>query len=820
MADSIKASKAGLEIVDQKRRVKGWTKKATAWCDAAGSISSSTLDRFWQLKPIKQENFVAICQALGIEDWESIADFALLFDTPKLPPTPNLYNPNKWVGRESLINELLSKLNQNTRILWLTGISGVGKTTLGECLVVKSWTETNPFDWVSVEIFDRQLPNFTTGVEAILNKLGDTNIDPQERNDCKIMGDRLLNKLQSHPYWIQIDSVERLLNIENNAFIDDYWLTFLNQCLNSNFPSRLLLTSQALPIEMMELGDRYPNVFYTVTLSGLSATEEHKEQLEFFSKAGITVNESNSCILGQIGDIYEGHPLALQVIAGEIHQDYNNNVAEYWEVNRQEFEQITRELPLQRLSPALYNEALQKRIRQRIEKSLQQLSNNALSLLCRSSVYRRSVPRIFWLGMLWDNSEKEKQQAYLQLGDRALVEKEKGLIRQHNLIRDIAYDLLREDGEIWKAAEQKAAEIWLNEYKPQDDAENIEKVRGYLEAFYHYCEIKDYKKSRRILIEEGFGPLLEIWSYYIEFKNLHYQLYGKLDLSTDMIALKGIGNAYAGLGDFQKALEWYEKSLDIASKTNNNLEKGEILNNIAACYKNLRNYDYALGLYFMSLKISIRENDKRLRARVLGNIANIYHETNNYTLAIEYHQKALEITEELLEKDPSVLHVYSINVGNLGDIYHNIGDYEKAMEYQLAHLNISRKIGDQKGEGRALMRLGRTYHSLGQYSDAIKHLEDSLTISEKIGDSKAQITALGELADVYISMEEYLKAIEYAEYRLNILNTINDPNVYLYYKPYLPYFICVVARHLNGEGFIITAYRTNRIKIGENVWTA
>lgn len=46
----------------------------------------------------------------------------------------------------------------------------------------------------------------------------------------------------------------------------------------------------------------------------------------------------------------------------------------------------------------------------------------------------------------------------------------------------------------------------------------------------------------------------------------------------------------------------------------------------------------------------------------------------------------------------------------------------------------------------------------------------------------------------------------------------NDPNVYLYYKSDPPYLTCVVAKHLNGEGFIITAYRTNRIKIGEIVW--
>lgn len=48
----------------------------------------------------------------------------------------------------------------------------------------------------------------------------------------------------------------------------------------------------------------------------------------------------------------------------------------------------------------------------------------------------------------------------------------------------------------------------------------------------------------------------------------------------------------------------------------------------------------------------------------------------------------------------------------------------------------------------------------------------------------------------------------------------SDANVYLYYKPDPPYFTCVVARHLNGEGFIITTYRTNRIKIGDFIWTA
>ncbi len=47
-----------------------------------------------------------------------------------------------------------------------------------------------------------------------------------------------------------------------------------------------------------------------------------------------------------------------------------------------------------------------------------------------------------------------------------------------------------------------------------------------------------------------------------------------------------------------------------------------------------------------------------------------------------------------------------------------------------------------------------------------------------------------------------------------------DPNVYLYYRrePETPYHVCVVVKHLNGGGFIVTTYRTDRIQEGERRW--
>jgi hypothetical protein len=46
-----------------------------------------------------------------------------------------------------------------------------------------------------------------------------------------------------------------------------------------------------------------------------------------------------------------------------------------------------------------------------------------------------------------------------------------------------------------------------------------------------------------------------------------------------------------------------------------------------------------------------------------------------------------------------------------------------------------------------------------------------------------------------------------------------DRTVRLYYRAYGTAHLCLVTKHLNGEGFIITAYFTDRIKEGTTIWT-
>ena len=81
MAATVRASNKGLDLVDKARCKKGWAKTEKAWADLA-TTSKATLRRFWGGINIQTKAFQDICKAVGLEDWESIADFESEDDLP------------------------------------------------------------------------------------------------------------------------------------------------------------------------------------------------------------------------------------------------------------------------------------------------------------------------------------------------------------------------------------------------------------------------------------------------------------------------------------------------------------------------------------------------------------------------------------------------------------------------------------------------------------------------------------------------------------------------------------------------------------------
>lgn len=72
MSKTLRASKKGLNLIDQLRKQKNWTKYEQCWIDLA-LTSRATLKRFWAGKNIQSDIFHLICEAVG-GNVEEVAD--------------------------------------------------------------------------------------------------------------------------------------------------------------------------------------------------------------------------------------------------------------------------------------------------------------------------------------------------------------------------------------------------------------------------------------------------------------------------------------------------------------------------------------------------------------------------------------------------------------------------------------------------------------------------------------------------------------------------------------------------------------------------
>jgi WD40 repeat protein len=84
MANSLIASDDGLKKVDEAREKQGWHRADKRFLEAAGNISRATLNRFYAKKPVKHDNFVAICKAVGIDRWQRVAATVLSAEKPQV----------------------------------------------------------------------------------------------------------------------------------------------------------------------------------------------------------------------------------------------------------------------------------------------------------------------------------------------------------------------------------------------------------------------------------------------------------------------------------------------------------------------------------------------------------------------------------------------------------------------------------------------------------------------------------------------------------------------------------------------------------------
>ena len=251
-----------------------------------------------------------------------------------------------------------------------------------------------------------------------------------------------------------------------------------------------------------------------------------------------------------------------------------------------------------------------------------------------------------------------------------------------------------------------------------------------------------------------------------------------------------LGWAKKKQGEYEEAVQYYEKSIEIKERTISKNDPGLSVSyhNIASVYNNMGEYSKALGYYEKSIeitKIALPQNHPNL-AISYSNIGRVYKNIGEYSKALEYHEKSIEIKKIALPQNHPHL---AISYSDIGQVYNRMGEYSKALEYHEKSIEIKKIALPQNHPEVAISYsdIGQVYNDMGEYSKALEYYEKDIE-NKKIAlpqNHPNLATYYTNIGQVYNNMGEYSKALEYHEKSIEITKIAlpqNHPHLAISYS--------------------------------------
>lgn len=237
------------------------------------------------------------------------------------------------------------------------------------------------------------------------------------------------------------------------------------------------------------------------------------------------------------------------------------------------------------------------------------------------------------------------------------------------------------------------------------------------------------------LLKNNYGKAID--SYFAAIR-----LMERLDYLRPMSStLNNIGNVYARVEDWDKAVTYFQKSKDLAMETSNQKIYSVSLINLASCYSAQKKYALAITHYLEALNLENAQNDPLSLALIHSNLGHLYFNVGLPEKAATFLHKGKRYYEYIEKTDSLSWELNSLlttNRNDLGEYYISVGQLDSAKYYFEMAIKSAQRSNILDDMAMAYYGLYQIFFKKNDFERALVHykmytsLKDSVQVDESM----------------------------------------------------------------------------------------
>ncbi len=677
------------------------------------------------------------------------------------PPTPVVVSnqilfeetapavPN-FVGRTAELAAYRARLERDQLVI-ITGMAGVGKTTLGARLARDTAAAPEHIFWFTFDSVEKSTTDaLYWALASFLDNRGEPSLGKYLRGEVGAQKpleqmaklNLLMAALATGQYVLCFDDFQIVKDVPEIGYVFKVIRQRFVE-LKQTLPARIIIMGRAVPTEMEYLAAQ--------ALSGLA----EDDLSAFLSDRGVTLSP---VLRHQLWEHTEGNPKLLELAAGAL-AGLPDSAAENFIASLVRRGDIRDYLMTNIYSALTIDE-------QRVMSAL---------AVFPGPIERASVEEI----LVEEGVSNLAQRLDTLANKHVLTVDEEDQIDCHDLVREYCYHVLsrRERDRFHQRA-----------------AGYFEAEQNWLAAAHHHFERRDPARSLDLLIAHA-DDIINSGGAAALSQQLSRFNVATLTPEQQLALHKTQGYSLRIRGEYQQAIAVYHAAFDEAIKDE---DRAEVLWLIARTYLKLGDYEQTLDYCNRSLKLSKQSVGNQVGiARAHHDLGWVYFRFGKQEQARQHFSVCRQIAESKQEQlimaqadlglgsvawknnQPEEArqrfedcrrifreHGDRVNeagaLGNLGLIYGAMGEVARQLSYYQQAFEIQQQIGDVDGQRFILNNLGYLYYAVGDYAQAFGFYQQLAQLVKKLGQKPMLSVAYAGLADTLLAQSKSKEALEYA----------------------------------------------------------